>query len=183
MPATACRAPYRRSVTESVAAAVPPSPARQGPLYRIVRGILRPLVRLVYRPTITGAEHVPKHGPVILASNHLSFVDNIVIPLASPRPVLVDFTATWCMPCKALAPVLEKLAAETRGTLDVVAVDGDDAPAISNRYKVRAFPTVVAFVGGREVGRVVGLTSKEKLLALFETSGGITASGARASVG
>ena len=87
MPATACRAPYRRSVTESVAAAVPQSPARQGPLYRIVRGILRPLVRLVYRPTITGAEHVPKHGPVILASNHLSFVDSIVIPLASPRPV------------------------------------------------------------------------------------------------
>ena len=44
-------------------------------------------MRLVYRPTITGAEHVPKHGAVILASNHLSFVDSIVIPLASPRPV------------------------------------------------------------------------------------------------
>ncbi|WP_442879089.1 lysophospholipid acyltransferase family protein [Agromyces sp. CCNWLW203] len=64
-----------------------PAPVRQGPLYRIVRGFLRPLVRLVYRPKITGAEHVPMRGPVILASNHLSFVDSIVIPLASPRPV------------------------------------------------------------------------------------------------
>ncbi len=70
-----------------MADAVPAAPVRQGPLYRIVRGVLRPLVRLVYRPTITGAEHVPKHGAVILASNHLSFVDSIVIPLASPRPV------------------------------------------------------------------------------------------------
>ncbi|HET8779290.1 MAG TPA: lysophospholipid acyltransferase family protein, partial [Agromyces sp.] len=66
---------------------VVPAPVRQGPLYRIVRGILRPLVHLVYRPTITGADRVPKHGPVIFASNHLSFVDSIVIPLAAPRPV------------------------------------------------------------------------------------------------
>lgn len=64
-----------------------PAAVRQGPLYRVVRSILRPLVRVVYRPTIDGAEHVPKRGPVILASNHLSFVDSIVIPLASPRPV------------------------------------------------------------------------------------------------
>jgi len=56
-------------------------------VYTIVRGILRPLVRLIYRPKITGSEHVPKRGPVIFASNHLSFVDSIVIPLAAPRPV------------------------------------------------------------------------------------------------
>jgi 1-acyl-sn-glycerol-3-phosphate acyltransferase len=64
-----------------------PATVRQGPLYPIVRGILRPLVRVVYRPTITGADSVPMRGPVIFASNHLSFVDSIVIPLASPRPV------------------------------------------------------------------------------------------------
>lgn len=73
-------------VSEIEADAVPAA-VQQGPLYRIVRGILRPLVRVVYRPTITGAEHVPRRGPVIIASNHLSFVDSIVIPLASPRPV------------------------------------------------------------------------------------------------
>lgn len=72
--------------TDDAEAAVPPAP-KQGPLYGIVSGILRPLLKLVYRPTITGTEHVPKHGPVILASNHLSFADSIVIPLAAPRPV------------------------------------------------------------------------------------------------
>jgi 1-acyl-sn-glycerol-3-phosphate acyltransferase len=74
-------------VSEIEADAVPAATVRQGPLYPIVRGILRPLVRLVYRPTITGTEHVPKRGAIIFASNHLSFVDSIVIPLASPRPV------------------------------------------------------------------------------------------------
>lgn len=62
-------------------------PIRQGPAYRIFRGILRPLALLIYRPKITGTEHVPAHGPVIIASNHLSFIDSVVIPLASPRPV------------------------------------------------------------------------------------------------
>ncbi|BDZ53585.1 lysophospholipid acyltransferase family protein [Agromyces marinus] len=67
--------------------AAPAKPSKPGPVYGLVRGVLRPLVRLVYRPKILGAEHVPRTGPVILASNHLSFVDSIVIPLAAPRPV------------------------------------------------------------------------------------------------
>jgi 1-acyl-sn-glycerol-3-phosphate acyltransferase len=74
-------------VSEIEADAVPTPAERPGPVYTIVRGILRPLVRLVYRPKITGSELVPKRGPVIFASNHLSFVDSIVIPLAAPRPV------------------------------------------------------------------------------------------------
>ena len=74
-------------MSEIEADAVPAPPSKPGPVYGIVRGILRPLVRLIYRPKITGAENVPKTGAVILASNHLSFVDSIVIPLASPRPV------------------------------------------------------------------------------------------------
>ncbi|WP_312855297.1 lysophospholipid acyltransferase family protein [Agromyces agglutinans] len=69
------------------AAAVPSPPKRPGPLYRTVRGILKPLVHVVYRPTILGTEHVPARGPVILASNHLSFIDSIAIPLTAPRPV------------------------------------------------------------------------------------------------
>lgn len=65
------------------------APVRHRPslVYWLVRGILRPLVRLVYRPKITGADQVPLQGPVLFASNHLSFVDSIVIPLAAPRPV------------------------------------------------------------------------------------------------
>ncbi|WP_438855216.1 lysophospholipid acyltransferase family protein [Agromyces sp. M3QZ16-3] len=74
-------------MSEIEADAVPSPPSKPGPVYGLVRGVLRPLVRLIFRPTITGAEHVPRSGPVILASNHLSFVDSIVIPLAAPRPV------------------------------------------------------------------------------------------------
>ena len=87
IPAAAYRMAYRRKVSEIEADAVPAPPSKPGPVYGLVRGILRPLVRLIYRPTITGTEHVPRHGAVILASNHLSFVDSIVIPLAAPRPV------------------------------------------------------------------------------------------------
>ncbi|MFC9917769.1 lysophospholipid acyltransferase family protein [Agromyces binzhouensis] len=74
-------------MSEIEADAVPSPRAKPGPVYGLVRGVLRPLVRMIYRPTITGAENVPRTGPVILASNHLSFVDSIVIPLAAPRPV------------------------------------------------------------------------------------------------
>lgn len=74
-------------MSEIEADAVPAPAVKRGPAYRIFRGLLKPIALLVYRPTITGRENVPKHGPVILASNHLSFVDSVVIPLASPRPV------------------------------------------------------------------------------------------------
>ncbi|GLI25956.1 1-acyl-sn-glycerol-3-phosphate acyltransferase [Agromyces rhizosphaerae] len=60
---------------------------RPGFVYFLVRGILRPLALLVYRPTITGREHVPRTGPVVIASNHLSLIDSIVIPIVAPRPV------------------------------------------------------------------------------------------------
>ncbi|QTX05130.1 lysophospholipid acyltransferase family protein [Agromyces archimandritae] len=85
MRAGACWRAYPRTVTDAPPEA-PPVP-RQGAAYGLIAGVLRPLARLIYRPTITGVENVPKDGPVIFASNHLSFVDSIVIPLTSPRPV------------------------------------------------------------------------------------------------
>jgi 1-acyl-sn-glycerol-3-phosphate acyltransferase len=75
-------------VSEIEADAVPAPRSKPGPVYGVVRGVLRPLVRLAYRPRITGAERVPKSGPVILASNHLSFVDSVVIPVVAPRKVV-----------------------------------------------------------------------------------------------
>jgi thioredoxin 1 len=87
--------------------------------------------------------------------------------LGAEVPVLVDFTAAWCAPCRALEPVLSALAKEGLGRMKVGAVDGNACPSLAARYGVRGFPTVIAFVGGREVGRQLGLTSKHKLLTLI----------------
>jgi thioredoxin 1 len=88
--------------------------------------------------------------------------------LLSASPVLVDFTAPWCAPCRALSPILARLASEARGRLKVVAVDGDAFPAVAARFGVRAFPTVILFAGGKEIGRRVGLGRKEDYARMLE---------------
>jgi thioredoxin 1 len=86
--------------------------------------------------------------------------------LHADKPVLVDFTAVWCSPCRALKPLLNELAAETSGRLDVVAVDADESPTLATRFGVRGFPTLLLFSGGREVARSVGLCSRAQLRRL-----------------
>lgn len=86
--------------------------------------------------------------------------------LASDVPVLVDFGARWCGPCKALDKVIDRIADETAGRLKVAKVDVDDAPQVAARYGVRGVPTVLVFSGGQKVGQHVGATSREKLLEL-----------------
>jgi thioredoxin 1 len=87
--------------------------------------------------------------------------------LNSKVPVLLDFTATWCSPCRALTPILHKIAAEGAGRIKVAAVDGDDNPELATRLGVRGFPTIIAFVGGKEVARQVGLASKERIVKMI----------------
>ena len=90
--------------------------------------------------------------------------------LGSSQPFLLDFTASWCPPCRALEPILEQLAHEQRGRLRVGKIDLDGAQELSARLGVRGAPTVVLFHDGREQARQLGLTSKRKLLALVGLS-------------
>jgi thioredoxin 1 len=87
--------------------------------------------------------------------------------LRSPVPVLVDFTAEWCGPCRAIEPVIEKIAERHGGKVRVVRVDADASASIAARYRVRALPTVITFAGGQEHKRHTGATTMDTLLRLL----------------
>lgn len=88
--------------------------------------------------------------------------------LKSQKPVLVDFWATWCGPCRAIAPVLEQLAEENSAKLKVAKLDVDEAGATASEYGVMSIPTLVIFKGGKEVERVVGAVPKARLQQLID---------------
>jgi thioredoxin 1 len=91
--------------------------------------------------------------------------------LAAELPVLVEFGAAWCPPCRALEPILRGLAADGRGRWKVAAVDMDASPSLAAKYSVRGAPTVILFHCGAEVGRHLGLTRRETLAALLGRAG------------
>lgn len=86
----------------------------------------------------------------------------------SDIPVLVDFSAVWCGPCKAMAPAINDLAREYEGVASVYIVDIDDSPALSDRFSVRSVPTFMIFSRGKETARILGSTSRSKLAAAIE---------------
>ncbi|WP_437732344.1 thioredoxin [Sorangium sp. So ce1335] len=86
--------------------------------------------------------------------------------LQSPIPVLVDFTATWCAPCKALAPLVDKLADEFQGKVKVGKLDIDAAPDLAKQYGVRSIPTCILFKGGINAKQQVGMATYDKLTQL-----------------
>jgi thioredoxin 1 len=79
-------------------------------------------------------------------------------------PVLVEFSARWCGPCKMLAPILHQIAAEQAGRMLVGQIDVDENPETQRRYDVMSMPTMVLFVGGEEQRRLVGARGKAHLL-------------------
>ncbi len=102
-------------------------------------------------------------SPKVKAFNDINFDDEV---LKSDVTVLVDFTATWCGPCKALAPIVDQVADELDGKVKVGKLDIDESPVTAGKFGVRGVPTLMVFKNGERAAQHVGLTTKNKVIDL-----------------
>ncbi len=88
----------------------------------------------------------------------------------SERPILVDFYATWCGPCKMMAPILEQVNSQMSDRLQIVKVDTDKYPNLASRYQIQSLPTLVLFKAGQPVDRIEGVVQVPQLLQYLQSS-------------
>jgi thioredoxin 1 len=104
-------------------------------------------------------------GKNVQEFNDLNFEQEV---LKSDLPVLVDFAATWCGPCKAIAPLVGQVADEYQGKVKVGTIDIDDSPGIAQRFGIKGVPTLFVFKGGEVVGKMVGAAPKKNIADLVQ---------------
>jgi thioredoxin 1 len=101
----------------------------------------------------------------LLHVNDKNFADEV---LNAQLPVLVDFWATWCGPCRSISPIIEELAKEFTGRVKVTKLNVDENPATPSQYGVRGIPTLILFKGGKILDQIVGAVPKARLITMIE---------------
>ncbi len=101
----------------------------------------------------------------VAAVTHETFEQEVV---QSQKPVLVDFYADWCSPCKTVGPIVEELAAEYEGRITVRKVDIDSNPELARQYGIRSIPTLMVFKDGEAKDTIIGAVPKSKLAAVID---------------
>jgi thioredoxin 1 len=104
-------------------------------------------------------------SPNVVAVNESNFDAEVV---NTPTPVLVDFWAEWCGPCKMIAPILDEIANEKAGAVKIAKVNVDENQGLSSKFGIRAIPTLLFFKNGAVREQIVGMTSKRDLIAKLE---------------